>query len=142
MKRLLTVALSAILFATLYSCFSYVPSYQQNPNTYYFGFFELFVFVIIYSGPMYFLAGLPLSIYIDSLLKLIEKCWVRYFAGLVLYSYAGTMVGIIFLILFSENVYRLEVITFSIFGFVAANVYFHLSLLISIIDRKYSVFTK
>src|SRR5699024_12266853 len=60
MKRFLTVILSVVLFATVYSWVSYVPISQREPNVYYFGFFETFIFVIIYAGPIYFLAGLPL----------------------------------------------------------------------------------
>jgi hypothetical protein len=69
MKRLLTALLSAVLFATIFSWISYVPSSQREPNVYYFGFSETFAFVIIYAGPVYFLVGLPLSIFIDKLVR-------------------------------------------------------------------------
>ncbi|TMN23350.1 hypothetical protein [Lentibacillus cibarius] len=137
MKRLLTVALSVVLFATVYSWISYVPMSQREPNVYYFGFFETFILVIIYAGPLYFLVGLPLSILID---KSIEKFnrkskLTRYFIGLGLYSLAGAVVGLVFLIIGSQNLYRLDVISFSIYGFVASNFYFHLSLLIAKIKK-------
>src|SRR5699024_8049553 len=109
MKRFLTVILSVVLFATVYSWVSYVPISQREPNVYYFGFFETFIFVIIYAGPIYFLAGLPLSVFIDKLIgRFNEKPkLVRYFIGLGLYSLVGPLVGLIFLIIASQNLYPL-----------------------------------
>ena len=144
MKRFLTVVLSVVLFATIYSWFFYVPSSQREPNVYYFGFSETFIFVIIYAGPVYFLVGLPLSIFIDKLIGKTKRNskWAMYFVGLGLYSLVGTLVGFILLIIFSQNIniYQLEVISYSICGFIAANFYFHLSLLISKINNKYLIF--
>lgn len=133
--RLLTVVLSVILFATIFSWLSYVPSSQREPNVYYFGFLETIIFVIIYSGPVYFLIGLPLSISID---KLIEKSnRAKYLVGLGLYSLVGAIVGICYLIIiFSPNTYNLEIITFSIYGIIASNIYFHLSFLISKVIKE------
>ncbi|QGH35513.1 hypothetical protein GI584_16290 [Gracilibacillus salitolerans] len=138
MTKFLTAALSVIIFATIFSWISYVPSSQREPNVYYFGFLETFAFVIIYAGPVYFLIGLPLSIFIDKLIKNStgKTKWQKYFVGLGLYSLVGTLVGVIFLIIFSQNIYQLEVISFSIYGIVASNIYFHVSLLISKINKK------
>lgn len=140
MKRLLTVVLSVVLFASIYSWFSYVPSSQREPNVYYFGFFETFMFVVIYAGPVYFLVGLPLSIYIDNLIAKTNSNsnWARYFVGLGLYSFTGTLVGIIVLLIFSQSmdVYQLDVISFSIYGLIASNFYYHLSLLILKINNN------
>ncbi|WP_066074648.1 hypothetical protein [Neobacillus soli] len=138
MKRLLTVALSVVLFATIFSWVSYVPSSQRESNAYYFGFLETFILVIIYAGPVYFLVGLPLSIFID---KLIEKSnrkskWAKYFFGLGLYSLIGTLIGVIFPIIFGQNIFQQEVISLSIYGIAASNFYFHLSLLIPKIIKK------
>lgn len=137
MKRIITTVLSIVLFATIFSWVSYVPISQRESNVYYFGFFETFIFVIIYAGPIYFLAGLPLSIFID---KLIEKSnrksiWGKYFVGLGLYSVFGILVGVI-LILFSQNwtIYY-EVFFFSIYGFIASVIYYHLLMLTSNINK-------
>jgi len=94
MKRLLTVVLSVVFFATIFSWVSYVPSSQREPNVYYFGFLETFTFVIIYAGPIYFLAGLPLSIVIDKLMDKSNRKskWAKYFVGLGLYSLFGILV--------------------------------------------------
>ena len=86
----------------------------------------------------YFLVGLPLSIYIDKLIDGSKRKtkWAKYFVGLGLYSLVGILVGVIFLIILSQNTYQLEVISFSIHGIVASNIYFHLSLLLSKINKK------
>ncbi|TDL32885.1 hypothetical protein E2R51_09480 [Jeotgalibacillus sp. S-D1] len=138
MKRLLAIAISVIIFATSYSWISYVPSSQREPNVYYFGFIETFIFVVIYAGPIYFLVGLPLSIFIDRLIAGVTRKskWAKYFVGLGFYSLVGVLVGVIFLIIFIQNTYQLDVIIISAYGFVASNIYFHLSLLLSTIIKK------
>ncbi|WP_163969340.1 hypothetical protein [Oceanobacillus halotolerans] len=138
LKRFLTTVLATILFAAIFSWVSYVPSSQRDPNVYYFGFFETAVFVVIYTGPAYLLAGLPVSILIDKLVGSFNRKsrWVRYFVGFGLYSLAGILVGLIYLILFFQSFYLSNVVTFSIYGFVASNLYYHLSLLVSMIKKK------
>ncbi|RFB09443.1 hypothetical protein DZB84_24375 [Bacillus sp. HNG] len=140
MKRLLTAVLSVVLFATMFSWISYVPSPQREPNVYYFGFFETFIFVIIYAGPIYFLVGLPLSTFIDKLImkSSLKSKLAKYFAGLGLYSLFGILVGVIFLILFSQNrnLFSLEIISFGIYGFIASIFYYHLLIVVSNINRK------
>ncbi len=135
-KRLLTVILSVILFATIFSWFFFVPSSQREPNVYYFGFFETFTFVIIYAGPVYLLAGLPLSIFIDKSVAKIQRTskWKCYFFGLGLYSIAGALVGVILLILLNQNANLFDIIPFSICCLLASNIYYHLLLLVSKID--------
>lgn len=132
MKSLLTAALSAVLFATILSWISYVPTSQREPNAYYYGFSELFTFVITFAGPVYFLVGLPLSFFIDRLIKkFIKKSkWAKYFVGLGLYSFFGILVGVIYQIILSQNIYLLEFISFSIYGIIASNIFFHLSLVL------------
>ena len=140
MKRFLTTALSLIIFATIFSWVSYVPSSQRESNVYYFGFLETFIFVIIYAGPVYLLVGIPLSIYINKLIKVFKRrsVWAKYFVGLGLYSIVGILVGVIFLLIINLNTFLLEVISFSIYGLVASNIYYHLSLFISKINNNSS----
>lgn len=143
MKRFLTALISVILFATIFSWISYTPSSQREHNVYYSGFLETFILVFFYAGPVYLLAGLPLSFFIDKLIgktKSNSKI-TRYFIGLGLYSFVGTLVGFIFIIVFTQNVYWLsEIILFSISGFVASNLYYHSSLLVSKINKNYLIF--
>ena len=134
MKRFFTVLISVILFATILSWISYTPSSQREHNVYYFGFLETFILVFFYAGPVYLFVGLPLSFFID---KLIGKTnsnskLTRYFIGLGLYSFVGTLIGFIFTILLTPYDYW----SFSIYGFIASNFYYHLSLLISKINNK------
>jgi len=138
MKRVSIVALSIVLFATIYSWFSYVPNSQRASNVYYFGFLETFLFVIIYVGPIYFLVGLPLSIFLDkSIGKSNRKSkWANYFVGLGLYSLVGILVGIISFYIIGHNIYQMEVISYAIYGFTASNIYFHLALLTSKVNKK------
>ncbi len=137
MKRLITAVLSIILFAGLFSWISYVPISQREFNVYYFGFLETFIFVIIYAGPIYFIAGIPLSIFIDKLIKKLNRKskWGKYIAGLGLYSVFGILVGVI-LILFSQSwTMYFEVFYISLYGFIASIIYYHVLLLISTVSK-------
>lgn len=138
MRRVLTALLSTILFATIFSWFSYVPSSQQEPNVYYFGFLEISVFVIIYTAPAYFLVGLLASLLIDKLVRNVDRNlkWKFYFIQLGLYSLAGILVGFIYLKIFSNSMYLVEIIYFLLVGFAASNLYFHLLLLVRKFRRR------
>ncbi|MYL60102.1 hypothetical protein GLW20_21545 [Virgibacillus halodenitrificans] len=133
MKRLLTTILAIIIFATLLSAISYVPSSQREPNVYYFGFLETFLIVVIYSGPVYFLVGLPASIFIDKLARRLGKHygWKKYFIQLGLYSLAGVLAGFVFSLFYGGTISSEEVLPLSILGVAAAIIYFHVSLLVS-----------
>ncbi|GAA0492376.1 hypothetical protein GCM10008986_18380 [Salinibacillus aidingensis] len=132
MNRVLALAGSVIFFAIAFSIYSYVPESQREPNVYYFGFFETFVFVMIYSGPVYLIAGLPVSLLIDQLLKKI-KGRLPYLPRMTMYSIAGIIIGFLFHIWMTKNhIGSLSlVIRPLIYGFTAANIFLHLLLLIS-----------
>ena len=136
MKRFITAALSAVLFAAIISWFFFVPSSQRELNVYYSDFLEMFTLAIIYAGPVFFLVGLPLSIFIDKLVAKFNKSlkWTRYFFGLGLYSLAGILFGVVFLSILNPNIYLEDVIPFSICCFIASNIYYHLLLAVSKID--------
>ncbi|AIF45270.1 hypothetical protein [Virgibacillus sp. SK37] len=137
-KRLLTTILAIIVFATLFSAISYVPSSQREPNVYYFGFLETFLFVVIYSGPVYFLVGLPASIIIDRLVRRLVKryVWKKYFIQLGLYSLAGVLAGFVLSLFSGGTLSKEEVLPLAILGLAAAIIYFHVSLLVSKIRVK------
>lgn len=134
MKRILTAAVSVVLFATIYAWIAYTPVSYREINTYYFGFFEIFLFAIIYAGPVYFLAGIPISKWIDSFVdnRGIKSKVAKYVAGLGLYSLAGVLVGIILVILFNGNVQfsLVDVIPLIVYSLAAAILYFHLSFIL------------
>ncbi|MFS0688992.1 hypothetical protein AB1K89_07100 [Sporosarcina sp. 179-K 8C2 HS] len=140
MKRFLTAALSAILFATIFSWYFFVPNSQREPNVYYSGFLETFSLAIIYAGPVFFLVGLPLSIFIDKLVAKFNKSlkWTRYFFGLGLYSLAGILFGIVFLSILNPKIYLEDIIPFSLCCFIASNIYYHLLLSVSRIDSVFN----
>ena len=142
MKRFLTAVLSVVLFTTLFAWVSYTPSAQREPNVYYFGFLETSFFIVMYAGPVYFLVGIPFSIFIDELIKKTKRKskWARYFVGLGLYSSVGALVGFIFPVLLVESIDLWGIIPYSICGFIASNFYYHLSLLISKINDRYLFF--
>lgn len=131
-KRFLVMVLTIILFAVGFSWISYTPSSQREPNTYYFGFFETCFFVIIYAGPLYLFAGTPLSILIDKLIRKFDRKskWKTYLFGLGMYSLAGGIVGILFIVI-SGIIDWNQLMSYSIIGLIASNLYFHLSLLLS-----------
>ncbi|SES61824.1 hypothetical protein SAMN05216389_10142 [Oceanobacillus limi] len=137
MKRFVTALLATVVFAAIFSGFSYVPTSQREPNVYYFGFFETMVFVIIYASPVYFLVGLPSSILIDKIvIKVYGKSkWNRYFWRLGFYSLAGILISVILLV-FIQNNDLLEAIPFTICCMIASNIYFHLYLLVSKVMKK------
>lgn len=144
---ILSAFLSVVLFASICGWLAYVPKVQRDPNDYYFGFLETSFFVIMYAGPVLFLVGLPLSFFIDMLIrKTIRKSkWARYFVGLGLYSLVGTLVGGIFVTLFTPDIqnielYRINFRLYLIYGCIAANFYFHVSLLVSKINKRYLFF--
>ncbi|NYF26141.1 arginine exporter protein ArgO [Sporosarcina sp. JAI121] len=140
MKRFITAALSAVLFATIFSWFFFVPSSQREPNVYYSSFSETFTLVIIYAGPVFFLVGLPLSIFIDKLDAKFNKDlkWTRYFFGLGLYSLAGILFGVVFLSLLNPNIYLEDVFSFSLCCFIASTIYYHLLLSVSKINLLFN----
>ncbi len=131
MKRLLTAALSAFLFTILFSWIFYEP--QIEPGVYHFGFSETFNILIIYVLPIYFLAGIPLSFFIDKLVPKLNKGTKlgHYFWGLGLYSLAGLIIGIIFLFIFQKIM-----LPFLICCVVASSVYYHLLLLVSQFNKN------
>lgn len=126
-SRIVIIALAIILFALGISCISYVSALQQSDNIYYFSFFETFIFTVIYVGPIYLVIGTPISILIDKLIKKINRKskWRRYFIGLGMYSLAGIAISLIF-----KGEY-IEALPISILGFIASNLFFHLSLLLT-----------
>ncbi|BAC12468.1 hypothetical protein [Oceanobacillus iheyensis HTE831] len=129
MKRLHTTILAIILFSTLYSWASYIFVSQRAPNTYYFGFWETFGFVFMFSIPP-FVAGAIISLVIDMIIKriYISSNFVRYLLQLSLYSLAACIIiGVLFVI--DDGPFDLrEFMIFLLFGIIAANIYLHILL--------------
>lgn len=134
MERIITASLSVLLFTTIYSLIAYTPDSYREANVLYFGFFDIFLFVIIYAGPVYFIAGVPISMLIDNFIeKSIRHSKVaKYLAGLGMYSLSGAFVGIILVFIFNGGLKfnLVDVIPNLIYGLISALIYFHLSLLL------------
>ncbi|GLO64842.1 MULTISPECIES: hypothetical protein [Oceanobacillus] len=129
MKRLHTTILSIILFSTLYSWAFYIPVSQRAPNTYYFGFWETFIFVFMFSIPP-FIAGAIISMVIDMVIKRINisSNFAHYLLQLILYSLAACII-ISVLFVFDDGPFDIrEFMIFVLFGIIAANIYLHILL--------------
>lgn len=130
MIRFLSLLASTVLFALIYAGI-YTVNYQFDVD--YAMFSEGFIIAIFYAGAIYFIGGLPLSILLDKLIKkyISKEVSLKYFAGLGLYSLTGILVGLAFLVItgVGQDLYFDVVISVLIFGLIAANIYYHLSLL-------------
>lgn len=136
MKRFITTLLSTVLFAVLYAGIFYVPSSERVPTVYYFGFWETFVFVVIYAVPFYLIGSIPISIFLDRCIEQIKNKSKRspYFIGLGIYGLAGSGVGLLSLILFYDGLDIWGLLTLAFIGIIASMIYYHLSLFISKIN--------
>lgn len=129
MKRLHTTILSIIFFSTLYSGASYIHVSQRAPNTYYFDFWETFVFVFIFSIPP-FIAGAVISLVIDVHIKriYISSNFVRYLLQLRLYSLAACIIIGVLFVLDDGPFDMLAFMIYLLLGVIAANIYLHILL--------------
>ncbi|WP_047979536.1 hypothetical protein [Ornithinibacillus contaminans] len=139
MRKLLSAALSTILFAIIISWIFHTPRSQQNPNDDFFGFSVLVNVILLYTGPVYFLAGIPISILIE---KLVHRNYNysrlgRYFIQLGLYSFFGVLVSSLSLIVsFSLNFNLSDHLSLSLYGILASTIYFHLLLLLNTVNKN------
>lgn len=94
--------------------------------------------ILVSFGPFYYFIGIPVSLLIDVGMEniVIESKKVRYFLVLGMYSVAGILAGVLFLIIGSHSFLIKDAIIFSIIGIIASNIYFHLSLLLSKVNLK------
>ncbi|WP_153721808.1 hypothetical protein [Sporosarcina cascadiensis] len=138
MKRFTAAVLAAIVFAIIYSSISYIPDSQREANVYYFGFFETFAFVLLYSGPVFLVIGIPVSILIDNIIErtTLHSAKVRYLKKMVVYSVTGLLAGTAFIFVLMPVYHPASIIfSYALMGFVAANIYYHLLLVMN--KRRY-----
>ncbi|WP_301107660.1 hypothetical protein [Sporosarcina sp.] len=142
MRKFLAALCAAVVFAAIYSSISYVPVSRQESNVYYFGFFETFAFVLLYSGPVYFLLGIPLSIMIEKLAESSSTILNKrlYLKKLAYYAVAGLIVGAAFiLILMPVSHSATFILSYALIGLLASIIYYHSLLLF---DRGKQLQTK
>lgn len=129
--KLLTAVCATFVFALLYSWNMYVPQAEREVSTYYFGFWEVIVFVIIYAGPIYLILGIPLAFSGDAMLQRFSKsaAWARFGLGLLVYGGLGAIAALIAIPLLLTVPDFPEIIGFAIMGSIAAVVFYLIQLL-------------
>ncbi|MEH6937532.1 hypothetical protein V7056_06690 [Bacillus sp. JJ664] len=137
LKRIIVASVAAIIFSLIFSFLDYVPVSQRINGTYYFGFFETFIIILIYSSPIYFVAGIPLSIGIEYWHQKysFNSKYTSYIVKVGMYSIVGMIVGALFYILISQGVSKIlysQVFEYILLGLIASNVFYHLLLLMNI----------
>lgn len=137
LKRILAVIISSITFALSLSLISYIPEEEREPNVYYMGISESFIFIVYILLIFYTVIGIPVSWIMDKWRKRYSNDSIvkRYFVGMILYSLAGILAGAIyyttvgyiqfFLDLFFETI---------VYWFVASFLFFHI---LWVLERKF-----
>lgn len=119
LSKKLAAALSAsFTFSCLYAFLFITPSSLQEPDVYYFSFFELLIFVLIYTLPIYILVAVPFSFFIDKNAKTAN---LSFFKRSLCYSIAGFTTGFLFLVLMGGE--SAGALFFACFGLVNANLF-------------------
>ncbi|GEL77625.1 hypothetical protein [Tenuibacillus multivorans] len=128
MIRFMTAILSTLVFASVFSWLNYVPVDERVENVYYFGFWETFLFVVIYAGPVYLLFGIPSSVIIDQWTTNVQQKG-KFFLQLVLYGLFGFIGLLIFSIAFGGEL--IDYGNMILMGVSVAWIYFFIKLLLN-----------
>lgn len=130
--KFITAVCATFVFAILYSWYMYVPQAEREASTYYFGFWEVIIFVVIYAGPIYLIAGIPLSYAGDKILQRFGHfaTWIRWVVGILVYAGLGALAALITIpILLTVPTYS-EMIGFAVMGSIAAALFYLIQLLL------------
>lgn len=128
LKRLLAVIISTIIVSLGLSLINYVPLGQRDPDVYYFGIGEYFLFASYIFFIYYIVIGLPFSWLIDKYRKRFrtKPILIRYFIGTVLYSLVGLLLGTVYHFVSGTNQFNLYIFMQTLgFWFITAFCYFH-----------------
>ncbi|MGR9527499.1 hypothetical protein ACSS31_27860 (plasmid) [Priestia megaterium] len=130
-KLVVTAFSSTIFFSTAYGIINLTPKSEQEPNIYYFGFTDTFVFTFIYTFPVYIVVGIIFSYLIDMMANKMQTTKV-YVSKLAMYSLVGVIPALAFYFLFTgiKLDYRL-LFSFLALGIFASNTFYHVLLLIN-----------
>lgn len=129
LKRILSVIISSIILAIGFSLINYIPEEQKEPNIYYMGISENFIFTLYFSLVFYTVIGLPVSWLIDKYRKRYnhKNGTKRYLIGMALYSLAGIISGAIIYSTVGFIRFFLDIFLETVaLGFVASLLYFHI----------------
>ncbi|GAB1804895.1 hypothetical protein ABW04_21465 [Priestia megaterium] len=135
-KLVVTAFLSTTFFSTAYGIINLTPKSEQEPNIYYFGFTDTFVFTFIYTFPVYIVVGIIFSYLIDMVANKM-RTRKMYVSKLAMYSLAGLIPALAFYFLFTgiKLDYRL-LFSFFALGIFASNTFYHVLLLINRLLNK------
>lgn len=131
LKKIVTALLSIIIFGLLMGVINYLSLAEKDFTA----FWLPILFFGMYSAPVYFIGGIPLSYLIDKLIgqKSFQSVITLYFAKFALYSVAGIVTAFVYVMIFAiaENELYLilyVLINYLILGMIASLIYYHISL--------------
>lgn len=138
LKRLLAVIVSAIILSLGVSLIDYIPQAQRDPNVYYMGIVEKFIFAVYIYLIFFVVVGLFSSWLIDKCRKLFEKRTVafQYFIGVIFYSLMGLILGTVYHFVSGTIHFNLDSFIQTLgFWFIPSFFYFNV---LWVIERKFS----
>jgi hypothetical protein len=138
-NKLLSALLTSLCLCLLLVFMEYTPGHERDEHTYYFTFSSLLMIYLIYAVPITIVAGIPLSLLIESIDKkiFIRSKVKRYFMQVGLFTLAGITVALIFLLMNSGNVlHRVFDLDRYLIFIIPSLLFYHISLVIRFINRK------
>lgn len=138
-NKLLSALLTSLCLCLLLAFMEYTPGHERDEHTYYFTFFSLVNIYAIYAVPITIVAGIPLSLLIESIDKkiFIRSKVKRYFMQVGLFTLAGITVALIFLLTNSGNVlHRVFDLDRYLIFIIPSLLFYHISLVIRFINKK------
>ncbi|PIC67236.1 hypothetical protein CSV71_05580 [Sporosarcina sp. P21c] len=140
-RKLLIAILSAIVFSLSLAFNEYTPLAKQQADVGYFPYDALFVLYFLYSIPIYIVAGIPYSHYVDIYFdKFTFRNEVqKYSMYFLIYIVGGlVIVGILLLtsLLIDGDISGLLLSNIFILGVFASLLFFHISLLFNKVLKK------
>lgn len=127
LKRFLAVIISTIIVSLGLSLINYVPQGQREPDVYYFGIGEYFLFAAYIFFIFYVVIGLPFSWLMDKYRKRFrtKSALIQYFIGALLYSLVGLFLGTVYHFVSGTSQFNLDIFMQTLgFWFAAAFCYF------------------
>ena len=123
LSRKFSVALlSSLSFGIIIAFFFMITTDTQEPNVYYFGFFEVILIYVYYTIPTYVLLAIPFSIFIDKYRKTAS---LSYYKKSILYSITGIIAAITYYSFMGGSLpegWKL-LLLFAVYGLISANLF-------------------
>lgn len=114
--------LSSLTFGIIFAFFFMITTNRQEPDVYYFDFFEVILIYVFYSIPAYVLLAIPFSIFIDKYRKTAS---LSYYKKSILYSIAGIIAAIICYSFMGGSLLGdwKALLLFAVYGLISANLF-------------------